>query len=357
MSPGMLKNNRGIAVLITLTIITILVTVALELNRKMRTAVVSTAAGRDRVSLSSMASSGIHAAMAMLVRDKLNSNTDSVQEDWANPEKIDELLRAIPFDAGRVTLKIIDELGKVQVNALVKFPEGRDFNEPQRVLWERFARFFLLLHESGDIVDPIAIIDSLKDWLDFGDDDAITGLSGAESSYYQDLDPPYAIRNGPITHLGELLKVKGITPDLFQDVQGVSGVSRYLTIYGMNVIIGNSFTYDGRININTAELPVLASIMPDGHEGFAQLIYQYREEKSDAKFVHDLQNPLWYKNVPGMTDITIDPRLILTTSDIFRIEAVAELSDRQMTVSAVVQREKAKETNAWRCNILSWEIK
>ena len=66
-----------------------------------------------------MASSGVHAAMALLVKDKGESNFDSLQEDWANPEKIDEILQEIPFDNGKLAVVITDELSKIQVNALV----------------------------------------------------------------------------------------------------------------------------------------------------------------------------------------------------------------------------------------------
>jgi general secretion pathway protein K len=59
-----------------------------------------------------MASSGIHAAMAMLVKDKMESNVDSLQEDWANSEKINEILQSFPFEDGKITVKISDELGR-----------------------------------------------------------------------------------------------------------------------------------------------------------------------------------------------------------------------------------------------------
>ena len=85
----LLANNRGIALLITISITTILVAAALEYNRRARYEVLSTAAVRDRLTLSYMASSGIHTAMALLIKDKGESNFESLQEDWANPEKID----------------------------------------------------------------------------------------------------------------------------------------------------------------------------------------------------------------------------------------------------------------------------
>ena len=84
-----IANNRGIALLITISVTTILVAAALEYNRRARFQVVSTSAVRDRLTLSYVASSGIHVAMALLIQDKGKSQFDSLQEDWANPEKID----------------------------------------------------------------------------------------------------------------------------------------------------------------------------------------------------------------------------------------------------------------------------
>ena len=45
-----LKNNRGIALLLTITIAALLVVASLELNRKVRSAVITTAGTRDQFS-------------------------------------------------------------------------------------------------------------------------------------------------------------------------------------------------------------------------------------------------------------------------------------------------------------------
>ena len=127
-------------------------------------------------------------------------------------------------------------MGKIQVNALVNYPDSRQFNEAQRPLWERFLQHFAdrkeLKLDLKDDSEPAAIINSLKDWLDSGDDDAITGLSGAESSTYEDREPPYPARNGPVQDLDELLLVKGITPELFYGRPEIPGISSYLTVHG-----------------------------------------------------------------------------------------------------------------------------
>lgn len=350
-----IMNNRGIAILVTLTVITIIIVSALEMNRRMRSAVFSSAATRDRMTLFHMASSGIHAAQALLIKDRNNSNSDSLQEEWADPNKINEILKDINFDDGKITLQINDELGKIQINSLVKFPEGRDFNTPQRVLWENLLFLLTSQDETYEDIEAAAIINPVKDWLDSGDDEAITGLSGAESDYYQDFDPPYTCRNGPFTHVSEIVLVKGITRELFHGAGGSAGVSKYITIQGLTSEGGNSFTYEGKININTADLPVLAVILPAGSEGLAQTMYDYRQETSDGVFIHDLSNVNWYKNIPGFGDLEIDPDLITVSSDLFRIVSVATLNKMQIKITVVVQREKEEKTGKWRCRVLHWE--
>ncbi len=345
------------ALLLTITIITLVVVGALELNRKVRSSVFSAGTTRDRVLLSNIASSGIHAAMAILVKDKQESDIDSLQEDWAHTEKISEILGDIPFKNGTLTVNIADELSKIQVNALVKFPNGQDFNPEQRDMWERFLRMIISKDDSFDEIEPLTIINSIKDWLDSGDDDLITGLNGAESDYYQGLEIPYVCRNGPIPHLSELARIRGITPELFYGTAGTVGISNFLTVHGQIDEGGGVITYDGKININTAPLPVIAAMLPPEHEDLAQAIAEYRLETSDSQYIHDISSPTWYKNAPGCGDIEIDPKLLAVASDVYRIESTATLNEMKLTVIAIVKREKDKETGKDKCRILRWETK
>ena len=59
----------------------------------------------------------------------------------------------------------------------------------------------------------------------------------------------------------------------------------------------------------------------------------------------------------AIKDLDIDPDLITTQSDIFRIEATAQLNDLKMTVDTVVRRLKASKTGKWICKTLSWQAK
>ena len=47
--------------------------------------------------------------------------------------------------------------------------------------------------------------------LDWIDPDNNQHVGGAESDYYESLDPPYQAKDGPMDDLSELLLVRGIT--------------------------------------------------------------------------------------------------------------------------------------------------
>ncbi len=367
--PG--RNGRGMALLVTLSVVTLLVAGGLELNRQVRFSVEAAALARDRLTLSEMAAAGVHAAMAMLVRDKGQNAIDSVQEDWARPEKVAEVVSAFPFPRGKLTVDIQDERGKIQVNALVDFPEGRNFNLPQKIMWDRFLPLVIeelqsRLEETGgeplgEETEPAAIVNSLKDWLDSRDDGATTGLTGAEAEYYEGLEPPYSPNDGPFVHIGELTRVKGITPELFYGLgDETGGLADFVTVHGMERanrrVERREFAFDGKININTAPLPVLLALMPSENPEYALSVFEYRNETEDGEFIHDLSSPTWYKNAPDVPgDLAIDPNLITLSSDIFRVTSSAELDGVEQTVEAVVRREQA-ESGKWTCNVLNWRV-
>ena len=228
--PVLAGNCRGVAILVAIGVVAVLLTAGLALNTRIRGSVAGAIQARDQLVRTEMAMAGIHAAMVMLINDRKENDTDTLQEDWANPEKVAEMVALIADDDGSIEVQITDERGKIQVNALVKFPESQQFSAAQRFLWERLLdRVFSLFEEAPDS-DPNMIINSMKDWMDDKDDEAITGLSGAESDYYEGLEPPYSCKNGPFDHLGEVALVQGVTPELFYGAGGIAGLSSMLTV-------------------------------------------------------------------------------------------------------------------------------
>jgi general secretion pathway protein K len=116
---------------------------------------------------------------------------------------------------------------------------------------------------------------------------------------------------------------------------------------------GTSFTFAGKININTAPLPVLVSILPSENEDLALAFFEWRQEAATDKNAPDLSEPTWYKNIAGFGAINPDTNLITTASDIFRIISEAKVNDSVLTTTAVIQRLKSEKTSKWFCKILS----
>lgn len=349
-------NFRGIALLVTVAILSVVVAVSLEMNRRSRSTVTRAVIEQHRTTLSAMASSGVHAALAILIRDKADSEIDSIQEAWANPDIVQAVVTELTLDTGELFVAIQDEHAKIQVNSLVQGTGGRQYNESQRLLWDRFLRVIHSRLSSKEPFEPDAVICAIKDWMDSEDDDALSCLNGAESDYYQGLTPPYPCRNGPIPHIGELMRIRGITANLFYGLPNERGISDYITAYrgedAQSLLTG----FTGKININTAEQPVLAAILPSGKEELAQELVDYRVEMSDSKYIHDLSSPSWYKQVAGLQGVVIDPRLITVSSDLFRIRAFARMDQLSVTATALVHRENDPTTGKYFCKILTWLV-
>lgn len=350
------RNQNGVAMLAAIGVIAVLLVVGLALNQRIRTSVGDAIRVRDELVLSEMAASGVHAAMVMLINDARDSRTDTLQEDWARSERVAEMVAVMPFDDGRVEVRITDERGKIQVNALVQFPDGREFSVVQHRLWERLLNTMVATAEDLPDLDSAMILNSVKDWLDRGDDDAITGLTGAESDYYQGLDPPYSAKNGPLDHISELALIQGVPSWLFHGSEQLPGLSSLVTVHGAMPSGTESFTFDGKINISTADKTVLAALLPFENEELAQALADFREARDGDVFINDIRSPTWYQRVPGAAGITLDPDLITVSSDLFSITSTAVLNQWSCTVTAVVQRKKARGTGKPECKVLSWQV-
>lgn len=353
---GAISNNHGSALLLTLAVITLIIAVTIEINRQVRSSLTRTYTHTNRLQLTQWAASGIQTAMAILVKDRNESEIDSLLEEWADPRKIEAALADLTFENASVSVHITDELSRIQVNALVAFPDRHSFNESQRIIWEQLLQNAITANEEFEALNPDEIINAAKDWLDAGDDDAITGLSGAESDYYQGLDPPYTCGNGPLAHLAELVLLKGFSPKLLYGSDTTPGLEAYLTVRGESDL-GGDFEYPGRINLNTAEPLVLAAILPWESRELVPAIVDYRLLLLETENHEAFGNPRWYRQAPGCGDIEIDPALVTVASDLFRIEATAAQGETRVSVVSLVRREKQKATGRWMCKTLQWEIK
>mgnify|MGYP002640658187 CR=1 FL=1 len=163
---AILKNESGVALLITLSIIAILVSVSLELNRRVKNGITSAETGKTQYRLKGMAESGINIAKAILIKDANENDIDSVQEEWSDPEALNNIIKSLGFGEDDLQLKIIDEMGKIQINALIKKYPGHEVDVDQIQLLENLLSFFISKDKSQDERDSREIINCLIDWLD-----------------------------------------------------------------------------------------------------------------------------------------------------------------------------------------------
>jgi hypothetical protein len=97
------------------------------------------------------------------------------------------------------------------------------------------------------------------------------------------------------------------------------------------------------------------ALMPEGSEDFVEGLFEFRQEALNDEEDHDFSSPGWYKEIPGLSDVNVDKKLITTQSDIFRIESEAKLYDSKSKTITVVQRTRDPESGKGICKILSWE--
>jgi general secretion pathway protein K len=320
-----LRDNRGMALILTILVISLIVAVTLQFNSSMRSNLQAAANLCDGIKLGCIARSGFNGALAVLYEDVSSGNVDTLRETWAYAGIFSESSASI-FDEGRFLIEIVDLAGRIQINQLVD--QSGNYNGPQKSLLMRF----LGSPEFGlDPEDVENIVDAIKDWID--PDDEATRF-GAEDSYYQTLERPYPCKNAPFEFLEELLLVRGITKELFYGSDERPGICRYLSHYG-----------DGKININTADLLVLRALSDQIDQDLVEDMVSYREDEDN-----DLSDPGWYHNVPGMSDVSIDPALLTISSNYFEITSEGLKGPMSKRIKGVVERKEKK------LQVLSWKV-
>ena len=331
---SLLRNTRGVALILTILIISLIVGLTLQFNRTMRTYVMSAGNIGNALKALYAAKSGVSCAFALLMED--SRDVDTLLDEWAAPDYLNAISSGSEtlFTGGRFELQIEDLSGKIQINSVID----------NRELENAFKRFLQLEEFGLDEEKANTVVDSVMDWVDKADkEDDLTRFYGAEDDYYMSLERPYHCKNGPLDSPEELLLVKGVTPELFYGTEDRPGIAPYISVFG-----------DGQININTADpqFPtadplVLMSLHEQMTKVMAEDMANHRLDASDDQ----LSSQTWYREaVPE--DIKIDKGLITTTSNYFRITSMGHFGDTARRVEAVVKRDGDKED----FQILSWEI-
>ena len=257
-------SRQGIAIVIVMVCIFVLSALAAIFAAYMKVEMRLAANSNNEAEMQWLGRSGVELARYVLGQQLMipNEPYDALNQKWAggtgetNDLLADISLTDVPLGDGRFSVKITDAERKFNINLAL----GNDALLQQAMI--------LIGVDAAEIPTIIA---SIQDWIDR---DENTRVNGAESEYYQSLNPPYYAKNGPIDDLSELLFVKGVTPEIYwgpnstnhptQVFQSRSAMQSKLVPNAAVVSAGlvDIFTpiSSGRINLNTASVTALQMI-------------------------------------------------------------------------------------------------
>jgi general secretion pathway protein K len=147
-----------------------------------------------------LAQAGLNQARAILVYD--DQTVDALTDDWG-PDAESPLDLPHEMGDGFYRARVHDACGRI------------DINQADLPTLERLTAY------------P-AVAASIIDWRD-ADSELVTP-DGAEAEYYQSLPYPYLPRNGPFQTIGELLLVRGVTPEMFFGTADHLGLADLVTV-------------------------------------------------------------------------------------------------------------------------------
>jgi len=133
-----IKGNEGMALVMTILIISLIVALTLQFNTSMRSNLQAAVNLRDGIKLGCIARSGFNGALAVLHEDASSGNVDTLREDWAHTKLFSESSSAL-FNEGRFIVAITDLSGKIQLSQLVD--KDGNYNSTQKSLLIRFLNF------------------------------------------------------------------------------------------------------------------------------------------------------------------------------------------------------------------------
>ena len=306
-------DERGVALLLALLILTLLVALILEFDAEARREYREAAAFRDNFKASMLTRAAVQAARAVLRQDFLRDKQtgeifDGPTDLWAMP------IKNYAIGDGLLSAQIQDERGKLNLNDLAA-NAGDEIQKKARI--RRVERLFQLLQINPDLVD------TLVDWIDQDDNPQ---PAGAESLYYQSQKPAYRAANGTLPALGDLSLVKGFTPDI------IDKLSRYVTVYPQ----------DGGapVNINTADPLVIQALDPEITQSIATEIVQGRpfKKKEDLDRIGSFQSiGAKLRSVGTVYDVK---------SEYFSARLAITVNESTKTSLAVLQRDSNKGESA-----------
>ena len=295
------SDERGIALLLTLLVLTLLVALILEFDAEARREYRDAAAFRDNFKATVLARAAVQAARGVLQQDSVKEKQtgqvfDAPTDLWAFP------ITNYAIGDGLLNAQIEDEQGKLNLNDL-----GITGEPAKAATVKKFKRLFDLMQINPDLVDAIV------DWVD---DNEVQEPAGAESLYYQAQRPSYKAANSALQTLLELRLIKGITPEIIEKL------SKVVTVFPIE---GGKL-----VNINTAGPLVLQALDQRITQSMATEIIQSRPFKTKV----DLDRVSSFQEIGMQIRSQYDVK-----SDFFSARLTVSVNEVTRNATVVLQRD------------------
>jgi len=328
------SKERGFVLIVTMLVIMILATILMEFSYESRVNLEAADNIHGDAQALCAARAGVEVARSILA-----TSTDLLGDEDIAPFL--DRGEPVAVGPGRVTVRIVPESGKINVNRL-KDAGGKVVR--RRV--DQLLRLCDVLNRMYGETSPIGygIVPAMIDWVD--EDDDVTVLpfvsrenEGAEDSDYRGLDPPRGCKNARFDTTGEIQLVRGVSPGLFDGRAGdaetgaraVPGLRDLLTVYG-----------DGKIDLNYAPVTVIQSLSENMDEAVAHEIVARRRTQA-------FRSTAEMKDVPGISSGMYDrlKQIVATRSEehFFTVVCDAEVGEFRRIVRAVLRRSKSGQVS------------
>ena len=198
-------SNQGIALLMVLWVLMLLTVIVGEFCFAMRTRVNITRNFKESAEAYYIAIAGFNKAIEQIILQQMaprrvvtvetGSSEAAAKTEGAPDWRVNTDMPPVDFGGGAFEVRIENESGKIDLN-----------------LADRDLLRAMLGGLGLDDAQKDVIADSIMDWRDADNNHR---MNGAEEDYYQSLPVPYHCKNADFDAKEELLRVRGVTPEIY----------------------------------------------------------------------------------------------------------------------------------------------
>lgn len=254
-----------------------------------------------------------------------------LQQDAENPETKDvdhfgeawnAIEESVTLEAGEITVKVFDQSGLLNLNALANYP-----SDPENVSPEFEGAVWILNNLMLLLELDTRLVGNLVDWIDENNADqpakkkfqngvAPLYAGGAEDGHYTGLDKPYRAANQKLSSIGELKYIKGFNEKI------IKKLSPFVTVLPTTRL---------QINLNTAPEMLLQAMSnePGGAPANLADILEAQQNPNETVDKAAAQGNTWLPAAQQIVDVK---------SEFFTVTTQAKFGDLRYSMRSILYR-------------------